>query len=259
MCRLLGLAANRAVDCEFSLGRFQELASSNPDGWGIGWYESGTARVHKEPVPADDPESGYSTYSKEVRSNIIIAHVRRGTVGARSRLNSHPFQYQNWLFAHNGSVRREYLLFLLKDEYKERIHGETDSEVYFYWILQSIEEAGDVVEGIRRAIAEVIKEYHAGLNFLLSSGSALYAFRYTKGLHAYYSLYKLERDPLDPGPLEFFSPETRMLLHSKSLKGERAVLVCSEKLTKDENWAEVSFGNLVEIDSDLSVREIQIL
>ncbi len=86
MCRLLGLVANRAVDREFSLGRFQELASSNPDGWGIGWYESGMARVHKESVPADDPESGYSTYSKEVRSKIIIAHVRRGTGGARPRL-----------------------------------------------------------------------------------------------------------------------------------------------------------------------------
>jgi len=40
MCRLLGLVANKPVDLEFSLVKFKEFASWNPDGWGIGWYEN---------------------------------------------------------------------------------------------------------------------------------------------------------------------------------------------------------------------------
>jgi len=51
--------------------------------------------------------------SKEVSSNIIIAHVRKGTGAVPAERNSHPFKYKNWLFAHNGSVDRENLLALL--------------------------------------------------------------------------------------------------------------------------------------------------
>jgi len=35
MCRLLGIIANKLVDLEFSLERFKEFASQNPDGWGL--------------------------------------------------------------------------------------------------------------------------------------------------------------------------------------------------------------------------------
>ncbi len=33
MCRLLGLVANKPVDLEFSLERFKEFATFQPDGW----------------------------------------------------------------------------------------------------------------------------------------------------------------------------------------------------------------------------------
>lgn len=260
MCRLLGLAANKPVDFEFSLERFKEFATDNPNGWGIGWYESNMARVFRQGIGASDRESRLSVLSKEVRSKIIIAHVRRkGKGAAASKINSHPFQYRNWIFAHNGSVDREYLLSLLGEELAKEIEGETDSEVYFYWILQNIEACGNVIEGVKEAISKIRRKDHSGLNFLLSDGKTLYAFRYSGCRKDYYSLYKLERAPSSPGPLEFQSPETEALLRSKSLKGEKAVLVCSEKLTSDENWVEIGSGNLLEINGDLVTKEMQIL
>ena len=152
MCRLLGLVANRPVDFEFSLERFKKFSARNPDGWGIGWYEEGKSEVFKQGISAIDEESKLPELSKKVISNIVISHVRQGTLGGSSKVNSHPFLYENWIFAHNGAIDREFFLDKLKGRYKDRIEGETDSEVYFYWILQNIEEQGDTISGIREAV-----------------------------------------------------------------------------------------------------------
>jgi len=258
MCRLLGIIANKPVDLEFSLERFKEFASWNPDGWGIGWFEGRKSKHFRQGIPATADESKLPILSKEVRSRIIIAHVRKGTKGKPSEQNSHPFNYKNWIFAHNGSVNRNYLLSLLTAEYKKELKGETDSEVYFYWILQCINEEKDVAKGIKKAIECVIKRKHTGLNFLLSDGNHLYAFRYSSDSRSYYTLYKLKRDPSEQRPIEFLSEETKALIQSKSLKGERAVLVCSEKLT-EEKWEEIELGKLLIIDSSLKMKEVKIL
>ncbi|MEM4195361.1 MAG: class II glutamine amidotransferase [Candidatus Anstonellales archaeon] len=259
MCRLLGLVANKPVDIEFSLEKFsKKFSTDNPDGWGIGWYENNSPMVFKQGISALDKESQLSSFSKRVISKIIIAHVRKGTGAPPSEINSHPFQYKNWLFAHNGSVDREYLFSLLKREYRKEVKGETDSEVYFYWILQCVEESKDVIEGIKKAIDEVTSRRYSGLNFLLSDGKCLYSFRYSKNSKNYYSLWVLERKPSESGLFEFESRETKALLRSKSLSGERAVLVCSEPLT-EEKWEEIKFGNMLIIESDLSMKEVRIL
>ena len=259
MCRLLGIIANKPVDVEFSLERLRRLAYENPDGWGIGWYEDGEARIFKQGIPAIAYESKLPSLSKEVRSKVIIAHVRKGTEGGPSEQNSHPFKYENWIFAHNGSVDRDNLLSILVDKYKEKIEGETDSEVYFYWILQCIEEEGDIIKGIEKAVAEVVGKSYKGLNFLLSNGSTLFAFRYSDpSQKARYTLYKLERNPSKHEPIEFLSKETIALIRSKSLKGEKAVLICSEKLTK-EKGTEIGFGNILIVRPDLSIEEVKIL
>ncbi len=257
MCRLLGLIANKPVDLKFSLMKFRELSADNPDGWGIGWYEKNSPQVFKQGISAQEKESQLPHKSKYVKSNIIIAHVRKGTGAKPSIRNSHPFKYKNWLFAHNGSVDREDLLALLKAKYMKSLEGETDSEVYFYWILQCIEESKDIINGIRKSLEIIKSQGYTGLNFLLSDGKCLYAFRYASCCKNYYSLYKLKRAPSRNGPFEFESQETKALLYSKLLKGEKAVLVCSERLT-DEKWEEIDFGGMLVIEPDLNMREVQI-
>lgn len=262
MCRLLGVIANRAVDLEFSLGRFKNYAASNQHGWGLGWYENGTTRIYKEAgLASSDP--AYDQRAHEVHSKIIISHVRQATEGKPARVNSHPFQCQNWLFAHNGSVPRERLLGRLTETYKKDIEGQTDSEIYFRWILQCVSEKGNVVEGIKKALAEIAGTNSSrdtrGLNFLMSDGLRLYAFRLSnpESLN-YYSLYYLLRNPGERQPSEFISKETSALVRSKSLAGERAVLVCSEKLT-DENWQEIKPGQLLVVGPDLGLQKNQLI
>jgi len=259
MCRLLGVIANKPVDLEFSLERFKNFAKQNPDGWGIGWYEeNGIANVFKQGLSAVAKESKLPIFSKEVRSKIIIVHIRKGTQGNASEKNSHPFQYKNWIFAHNGSVNKDHLWQLLNDNHRKAIKGETDSEVYFHWILQCIEEEENVENGIRKAIEYVVESSYTGLNFLLSDGKKLYAFRYSSRSENYYTLFKLKREPTTLGPIELLSKETASLIRSKSLKGEKAILICSEKLTEEE-WKSIKLGNLLVINPDLNVREVNVI
>ena len=252
MCRLLGLIANKPVDLEFSLERFKELAREHPDGWGMGWYEEGEAKVFKQAISALDPGSKLPQLSKSVTSRIFICHVRRASCGGAREENSHPFKFDNWIFAHNGTVNRGQLRRKLRGRYAERIAGETDSEVYFRWLLQCIEEEGEVEKGIRVAVEEARKSTNEALNFLLSDGEHLYAFRYGE------SLYKLRREPGELEEFSYTSSETGALLKSKLLRGERAFLVCSERLT-EERWEEVEEGSLLRIGGDLGVREVRVL
>ena len=142
---------------------------------------------------------------------------------------------------------------LLKNDYKLQLKGETDSEVYFYWLIQNIRKIGDVVDGIRSALFEVRKYNHTGLNFLLSDGNTLYAFRYSIENHNYYSLYYLSRDPKYSESFNYSSDKTGAFLRSKSLNKEKAILVCSEKLTKKkEDWQEIPIGDLLVVRNDLT-------
>jgi len=282
MCRLLGVIANRSVDFHFSLKRFKEnFAKKNPDGWGIGWYdEDGSARVFKEGNPIGQDNREFYELMDTVCSKILIAHVRKASCGERSRENSHPFQHENWIFAHNGSVDRDLLWQKLDEAYKRKVQGQTDSEVYFYWILQCInEQHGNIVEGMRRAVFERVfdgkaiidMEKTTGLNFVMSDGTKLYAFRYARGNLERYGLYLLERDPKEYGPTALYSKETGQLIESKSLAGEKAVLICSEELGDGENskwhgtnikkepWKPIKPRNLVIVNESLEVQTTLLL
>mgnify|MGYP005874253403 CR=1 FL=1 len=61
MCRLFGLIANKEADMNYSFSEaeerpFKELSKHNKDGWGVGWYEDGEARMFKEGL--DEAGSG---------------------------------------------------------------------------------------------------------------------------------------------------------------------------------------------------------
>ncbi|GIW55616.1 MAG: class II glutamine amidotransferase [Nitrospiraceae bacterium] len=253
MCRLFGILANQPVDLEFSLmageHAFRDLSKRNPDGWGIGSYTADVPKLVKEPVAATASRTLPRIATSP--SRLSICHVRKATGTPVAERNCHPFQFHKWVFAHNGSVNDHTRL---KDEldFKHRaaIVGDTDSEVYFHWVLQNIEKEGDVVGGVSAAIRK-ISDY-TGLNFLLADGEKLYAYRDASHHVEYYSLFYLERDPKDPGPTAMRSQELRVLIESKALRGEKAVLVCSERLT-DEDWKEVPGGHLLTVGSDLAV------
>lgn len=259
MCRLLGIAANKPVDLMFSLlegtSSLATMSQANRDGWGLGWYEGAKPVVVKEARQAHGSEQ-FTQTSAEGYSRIFIAHVRWATRGNVSQENCHPFNYKQWLFAHNGTVDRDWLFNQLEERHRSAIEGETDSEVLFHWLIQNIERGDSVLDGLGTALQNIHHYTHyTSVNFLLTDGSLLYAFREAQERPDDYSLYYLLRDPQTSGPDQWHSDEVRALLHSKGLRGERAVLICSEKLT-EETWEEIPMGHLLVVDEKLTLQRV---
>lgn len=245
MCRMAGIIANKEVDFHFSLATsknsLRNQSRRNPDGWGIGYFEDHTSKVIKSSQSAFESEE-FLELSQFIKSRIIISHVRYASVGSISKRNSHPFIYKNWIFAHNGTLYKEELRRMIKDEYLANLTSDgIDSELYFRYIVQNIEESGNIVEGIRKAVNEVLsKAYYHGANFIMSDGQKLYAFRYENPLNL------LIRNPKTP--VHYRSKETNVLIESKRLSNEKAIIIASERMTSDEEWQTLNDGELVVAD-----------
>ena len=107
MCRLFGLVANKEVDVKFSFLKadltFKELGSKNPHGWGIGYYKKGNPDIIKEQKSIEKSSKSDEIIEQKI-SNIYISHVRKSSGTEIKYVNTHPFGYRNWIFAHNGTI-----------------------------------------------------------------------------------------------------------------------------------------------------------
>ena len=262
MYRLFGFVANKEVDVCFSMHKannsFEYMGQRNPGGWGIGWYDKSCPHIEKYAEDASDSER-FRSISKEVKSKIFIAYVRKASCGNISDENSHPFQYDKWIFAHNGTVVRDKIMSRLIFPYNKNFTSQPiDSEVYFRFILQCIDKEGnDVERDIRKAVQKIIDNglVSSGANFILSDGKNLYGFRY--GNSQNYSLYYLERDP---GKV-FHSQlgETKSLIDVKKLADEKAVIIASEKMTSNEDWEPLKNSELLIITENLKISKKNLL
>jgi glutamine amidotransferase len=80
--------------------------------WGIGYYENSKPMIVKRGENAFYSDA-FEELSAEVVSRIFVAHVRYASIGgSHSDKNAHPFVFQNWIFAHNGTIRSYHELLL---------------------------------------------------------------------------------------------------------------------------------------------------
>src|SRR5689334_3936939 len=112
MARLFGLIGNRAdlagriFHAEAEALRVQSkplpvearTQAGSQFGWGIGIYQGEEVLMRRRPVD-DRVELDVAQLAKEIRSDLLIAHVRSATVGAPRTENTHPFRYRQWLYA----------------------------------------------------------------------------------------------------------------------------------------------------------------
>jgi predicted glutamine amidotransferase len=109
MCRLFGMTAGwRPLRATFWLleapDSLAEQSRRNPDGYGIATYEAdGSPRVDQRPAAAYEDES-FAREAKERESPTFVAHVRYASTGAVTLENTHPFEQERRVFAHNGYI-----------------------------------------------------------------------------------------------------------------------------------------------------------
>ena len=148
MCRLFAFHSRITSQVHSSLvsadNTLYDLSEKHPDGWGVGYYVEGTPHLIKSTDCAMDDQI-FQRISGVVSSQTVVAHIRKATQGNQSILNSHPFQYGKWIFAHNGNIKdfhlkRENLIQLIDQDLKRFILGTTDSEIIFFIILTEIKK-----------------------------------------------------------------------------------------------------------------------
>lgn len=183
MCRLLGYVASRPLAAVDVLGAssfkaFTSLASLHGDGWGLAWRgaDQTTHAVSRPDSAALDPL--YGELTREPLGSAGLVHLRWATGGLPVvPENTHPFTDGDYAFAHNGNIKPiARLEELLSPASMAKLRGDTDSERYFRFVLQCIDESDSETEGVTRALHRLELEFpDVSLNALLLTPESLFA------------------------------------------------------------------------------------
>ncbi|MFD3449190.1 class II glutamine amidotransferase [Microbacteriaceae bacterium 4G12] len=145
MCRLFAYVAPSSSAADAELGpagieSFVSLAQVHGDGWGwSGIADPGTApEVQKSVRSAAEDEAFGSAIAAQARAAMV--HLRWATLGLGVQDdNTHPFLADGISFEHNGSLKPlDRVRSMLSPASVERLHGQTDSEMYFALIREKV-------------------------------------------------------------------------------------------------------------------------
>ncbi|MFJ2306041.1 class II glutamine amidotransferase [Streptomyces sp. NPDC087787] len=257
MCRLFGLSSaprrTRAtfwlLDAPDSLSR---QSHRDPDGTGLGYFTAdGTPRVDKAPIAAYR-DRGFAEEARQVESTTFLAHVRFASTGSLEARNTHPFEQEGRLFAHNGVIEGLDALDDHLGEGRSLVRGDTDSERFFALVTRETREhGGDVTAGITRAarwIARHLPVY--ALNLVLVTPGQLWALRYPD-THELYVLQRAAGGRHGTRHLDHSGSNGRMRVHSEALAAHPAVVVASERMDDNPDWRLLEAGELLHVHSGL--------
>jgi glutamine amidotransferase len=241
MCQLLGMNANIPTDVMFSFTGLATRAAEHKDGFGIAFFEDRGLRHFIDPESALRSPVAELVRRYPIRSEVVIAHIRKATVGEVALQNCHPFVRElwgrYWVFAHNGDLR----------DYAPRLHGAfrpvggTDSERAFCWLMQELAKAHASVPSVEE-LSHTLRELlprpaaHGTFNMLLSNGQALWA-------HGTTHLFSVERrHPFASTRLA--DADLSVDIAPRGGPHDRVAIIATEPLTADEDWRAFAPGEL---------------
>jgi predicted glutamine amidotransferase len=259
MCRLFGMSGGREpVRATFWLleapDSLSEQSRREPDGTGVGTFApDGTPVLAKQPLAAYEDQS-FANEARELSSRTFVAHVRYASNGGLTMENTHPFEQHGRLFAHNGVIGGIDRLEQELGNAMDAVHGETDSERFFALITREADRAGEVGEGIVRAVRWLAANVPVfALNLVLTTPDELWALRYPE----VHDLYVLEREAGGTGGgarhLEHASARGSIRVRSGEMARRPAVVIATERMDEDSGWRALAPGELLHVDPDLSV------
>lgn len=263
MCRLFALTGGKArVRATFWLLEAPDsLAAQSrrmPDGTGLGTYdEQGHPQVAKRPIAAYQDQQ-FAQEAREACSTTYLAHIRYASTGELATRNTHPFEQDGRLFAHNGVIEGLDLLEEHLGADMELVDGDTDSERFFALVTREARRHGDVGAGLTTAarwVAEHLPLF--ALNVLVTTEHDVWALRYPETRE----LYLLERRPggQQGRHLDHASASGNVRVRSGHLAETPAVVLATEPMDEDPGWTLLRSGELVHVGPDLDVERMQIL
>jgi len=241
MCQLLGMNCNTPTDIMFSFTGFATRAEEHKDGFGVAFFEGRGVRCFVDPLGARESPLAAMVKSYPIKSDNVIAHIRKATQGRVALENCHPFVRElwgrYWVFAHNGDLK----------DFAPRLHaafrpvGDTDSERAFCWLMQEMSKAHASVPGVAElstTLAELVPQVaaHGTFNFMLSNGITLWAhcsthLHWLARQHPFASA-RLQDEDLSVDFAQFTTPN------------DRVAVVVTQPLTADEPWIAFAPGEM---------------
>ncbi len=245
----------------------------NADGFGLGWYDH---TIDEFPAVFKSLQPAWSnlnlvSLSAKIKSSNFFAHVRAASEGCITDVNCHPFQFEKYLFMHNGTVYgfkliRRCLSDALDDDIYNWLKGQTDSEHVFALFIQTMRDhqlnsakLDDFINGLKLTIDRLssmlaIKKADPlmFLNLAITDGIRTIACRYISDISKkantlYYAIGDC-----------FIYQQNSACLHPVQAK-PGAILISSEKLTDyDLEWKDIPSNHCIAINEDFSLKMQQI-
>ena len=260
MCRLFGLHAGpRDVAATFWLidapDSLRAQSHRNPDGAGVGTFgRAGQPEVSKQPIAAWE-DAQFAAAARDLRGTTFVAHVRYASTGAHTMANTHPFEQDGRLLAHNGVVQglSELDARLAGLGAAGLVGGDTDSERVFALITaETRRQGGDVTAGLTAAVSWIAARLPVyALNLVLITPTELWALRYP----ATHELYVLDRPAGGQASTGQALDGTSNRIHARSphLANQPSVVIASERMDDDPGWRLLDPGELLHVGSTLEI------
>ena len=268
MCRMLGVMCNDEDLLSCAIHEVRDAVKfvddETHDGVGVGYYSQEDPLLMKKPS-AKLEEIDYFDLLAEINSAVALVHIRKATVGAWKEVNTHPFRFRKWLFAHVGHLPA------LKDKKSEivsdmppflarNIRGDTDSEVAFHLFLQILFKEGKLndlnmdvglLDACLKKCINEINDLHEGplrpeLAITITNGQIMAAACQGIGMHYSHREGILEC-PLHP------EPEQRHV-HGRF----RGVMLGAAMSNPGHQWREVADGSLLHVSKNLELKVQQL-
>jgi len=266
MCELFAMSSLHPATATFSLHEFARhggLTGPHRDGWGVAFYQGTDAYLTRESGAACQSANLRFLETQQMRSPLILAHIRQATLGERHLRNTQPFSRELGgrlhVFAHNGDVPNLVNHTDAPLGFYQPL-GETDSEYAFCFLLHLLQSLWQAAKlPTLQARLEVVQHFaHALLPF--GSANFLYSDSEYLFVHGHKRTQPLSEEIKPPG---LFTLGRTCLPHkkpshsmtSKDIKGlelcfsqnlQRVQLVASVPLTH-ENWQPLEEGEILVI------------
>lgn len=189
MCELLGFSASSPCDTAAYMRSFITHSCDHPHGWGMMLAGAPGFGAIKEPVRADRSALLENLLRGELKTQVMMGHIRYATVGNVGYTNCHPFVQtdvsgREWVLFHNGTMFQGELT----SNYIHQQVGDTDSERVLLYLIDKINAATACKGTLNRRErfwvleAEIAKLSEGNkLNLLIYDGRTLFVHTNMKG------------------------------------------------------------------------------
>lgn len=155
----MAFSANRPTTLKQFIGAdfssFLELSNIHHDSWGLALDDQGSTEVIKHAETAAD-STEFASVIQENSGTGGLLHFRWASPGLPvTNENAHPFSYKDISFIHNGALSPyDSLLKIVDSEFLSLRSGQTDSELFFLYLLTEISKS-NFLDGVQAAIKNI--------------------------------------------------------------------------------------------------------